>query len=356
MRVDYPGLLKERLPSGNVRYRVRVEGDPKRRVRLHVKPGDKHFDECYHAARAGIEITPEQEISTTTYGSMKWLTEKYVEELERQVEVGLLSPRTLTKKKGFAKTLEANSERWEYKDTSMRPVDIIKIRDAIASTPAAADGFVTFMKGLFDWALQERLCKINPAMGIGKIDRGKGGSKPWSVEDLKTFREFHQSGSTAHLCLTLLLFTGCRIGDAAVLGKDNETTWAGMKSLKWQPAKRGSAVVTVPILPPLEAALSQLDPFRKTYLLNDYSRSFASGDSLSARFKKWCQQAGLPERSAHGVRKALATLLAEYGCSSRQIMAVLGHTQAQTAEYYTKEVDRAKLTRDAMAALAGMEW
>lgn len=34
MKVSYPGLIKEDLPSGNVRYRVRVIGNPKQRIRI----------------------------------------------------------------------------------------------------------------------------------------------------------------------------------------------------------------------------------------------------------------------------------------------------------------------------------
>ena len=37
------------------------------------------------------------------------------------------------------------------------------------------------------------------------------------------------------------------------------------------------------------------------------------------------QQAGLPQCSAHGLRKLAATRLANAGCSSEQIKAITGH-------------------------------
>ena len=54
MKIDLPGLLREKLPSGNVRYRVRVERRKAKRVRLYVEPGQPDFMEHYHAARRGI--------------------------------------------------------------------------------------------------------------------------------------------------------------------------------------------------------------------------------------------------------------------------------------------------------------
>ncbi len=61
LKLDFPGLLREKLPSGNCRYRVRVEGNPRKRIPLHIDPAHKDFPEHYHAARRGIEIKPDIE-------------------------------------------------------------------------------------------------------------------------------------------------------------------------------------------------------------------------------------------------------------------------------------------------------
>ena len=59
MKIDLPGLLKEMLPSGNYRYRVRVEGNKARRIRLHVGPDHEDFLIHYQAARRGVEMFPD---------------------------------------------------------------------------------------------------------------------------------------------------------------------------------------------------------------------------------------------------------------------------------------------------------
>jgi integrase len=54
--------------------------------------------------------------------------------------------------------------------------------------------------------------------------------------------------------------------------------------------------------------------------------------------------AGLPfDCRSHGLRKATGRLLAEAGCSAREIMAVLGHASLTEAERYTRGADQERL-------------
>jgi integrase len=42
-------------------------------------------------------------------------------------------------------------------------------------------------------------------------------------------------------------------------------------------------------------------------------------------FRELCDEAGCPDISAHGLRKACARRLAELGCSAHEIAAITGH-------------------------------
>jgi integrase len=197
----------------------------------------------------------------------------------------------------------------------------------------------------------------NPAAGIGTINRNpKGGAVAWKPADLRQFREVHPPGTTAHLWLTLQAFTACRIGDALWLGRENEVMINGQTWLKWQPRKKGSSPVAIPMLPPLFKATRASVVVGPTYLLSETGRPFTSVEALRVRVQRWCAAAGLVDRSSHGIRKAMAELMAESGCSQHQIMAVLAHTQAKTSEVYTKGVERQVLAADGMKALAGLDW
>ncbi len=69
------------------------------------------------------------------------------------------------------------------------------------------------------------------------------------------------------------------------------------------------------------------------------------------RFREWCNEAGLPHCSAHGLRKAAAARLAERGATAHEIMAITGHKTLEEVERYTRAAQQAKLADAAMAKL-----
>jgi len=92
------------------------------------------------------------------------------------------------------------------------------------------------------------------------------------------------------------------------------------------------------------------------YLLTRAGQPFRSAEGLRNRLAKWCTQAGIEGRSAHGIRKAGGQLMALMGATQHEIMAVHGHTQASTSEVYTRGVDRQRLAASAMSKLGGLDW
>jgi integrase len=354
VKIEFPGLLIERLPSGQVRYRVRVEGNKRKRIRIKAVPGDPDFTEQYFAARAGIEpgntVAPE---ARAIPRSINWLRFKYLAAMEDLVKNELMSPDTLKQRRSFLVRL-AN----EYGDYSidMPPEKLIEYRDSMASTPGAADNMVKTIRAMYVWAIERGICDLNPAATVGKINPGKGGAKPWTIEDLKKFKQAHPPGTTAHLALTLFMFTACRISDAVRLGRRNEIEIDGVRAIRWQPKKKGSAEVIIPMMPPLYRASRAANVLGETYLLTDYGKPFKSPEGLRNRMSKWCDQAGLKGLSSHGIRKATGHLLAHEGCTQYQIMTIHGHTQAKTSEVYTQGVERWRLAADAMRKLEGMDW
>ena len=61
VKLRYPGLLREPLPSGAVRWRVRPEGETSRRIRIHCGPDHEDFQRQYLAARRGETPHPGRE-------------------------------------------------------------------------------------------------------------------------------------------------------------------------------------------------------------------------------------------------------------------------------------------------------
>lgn len=358
MNIDLPGLIREDLPSGNTRWRVRVAGNKRKRITLAIPPDHPDFLTHYHAARRGLRSEAPKQTDAVRY-SLAWLMDEFERWMETEVAADRLDTKTLKQRRAFYARLR---EPYGRKHMAMPVEAVVTIRNSMAETPGAADNMVKALRAMFAWAMQpeRRLLDSNPTTGIAKINRGTGAT-PWSVNDMKRFRERHPAGTMAHLALSLFMFTACRIEDVVRFGRGNEVTIDGVRSLHWQPAKKGSRPVTVPILPPLERALRAQKVIGPTYLLRHDGKPFASAGSFDNWFRKRIIEAGLcangkATRSSHGIRKAAGEILALEGATQYHIMAVHGHASARTSEVYTAGVNRQQLARDAMLRLGRMEW
>lgn len=345
MKVDFPGLLIEKLPSGHMRYRVRPRGNPKKRIRIFCAPGDDDFQRQYLAARAGEQPAPLKVASEYAVPrSIGWLVNIYFEHFEKRVKAGTLSAKTLKKKRNLLNRILTDPDR-----VMLIPQEkLIEMKDDMAATPAQADAFIEAVAVMYDWAMKRKFVRSNPARGIEKVYEKGEGATPWKAGDVKQFFAKHKIGTKPHVAMSILLWTGCRIEDTTILGRANECVIDGIDALRWQPSKKGSSEVVIPLLPPLKEATRAPKVQGATYLLGRGGKPYASGDSASAMFKNWCVDAGLPHLSAHGVRKGLGELLAELGCSQYEIMAIHGHSEAKTSEVYTRRVERWKLALKAM--------
>lgn len=345
MRVKFPGLLVEPLPSGGTRYRVRVQGHKALRITLPCGPDHPDFQRVYLAARAGITPEPLQPASALAIPrSIGWLVHAYLEHLQSRVDAGLSSAKTLKKKRNLLARLIADPDK-----VMMIPqAKLIEMQDEMIRTPAQADAFIEAVGVMYDWAIKRKHLTHNPARGIDRVYAKGDGAEPWSAADIRTYFAAHKPGTKAHVALSILMWTGCRVEDLTLLGRRHECVIEGVEALRWTPLKKHSTEVMIPLLEPLKAATRAPTVQGATYLLGRGGQPYSSGDSMSAMVIRWCQQAGLINRSAHGVRKGLSEILAESGCSQYELMAILGHSEAKTSETYTRRVERWRLANQAL--------
>ena len=92
---------------------------------------------------------------------------------------------------------------------------------------------------------------------------------------------------------------------------------------------------------------------RMTFLTTGAGRPYSPA-YFGNVFRKWCDQAGLPpECRAHGIRKAVATRIADAGHGAHAIAAVTGHRRLQDVAHYTRAADQMRLASGTRSALAG---
>ena len=68
-------------------------------------------------------------------------------------------------------------------------------------------------------------------------------------------------------------------------------------------------------------------------------------------FRDRCNEAGLPQCSAHGLRKAAATVAAENGATAHELMSIFGWLSLEEAQRYTRSADRKHLAQRGMGYL-----
>ncbi|WP_305970252.1 MULTISPECIES: tyrosine recombinase XerC [unclassified Mameliella] len=365
MRLKYPGLIPRRIKGKPTKWRVRVEGDVNRKITLPVGPEHPDFHHHYRAARRGEKLTSPEDISPGQ-GTMGWLMKHYLDHLARQVDAGQASALTLKERRNLAayvlgqRSEQRRSAGREYRSlpVTIPATELEAFKDRMSATPGKARNVWKLLTAVYDHGMTRGLCTVNPARAVAKpVYKSRGGATPWSVRDLEKYREAHPPGSAAHLALTLFMFTACRIGDAHWIGRDQEERHGGALWLAWQPSKKGSRFVRIPVLPPLERAIRAQTVVGPTYLMTQHGKPFASPEALRNRMKKWVIEAGLPaDRSSHGIRKAAGHLLALHGATQYEIMAVHGHANAATSQVYTETVERMRLGEMAVSKLAGMDW
>ncbi|MCC5967754.1 MAG: tyrosine-type recombinase/integrase [Natronohydrobacter sp.] len=86
------------------------------------------------------------------------------------------------------------------------------------------------------------------------------------------------------------------------------------------------------------------------FLMTEYGKPF-SVNGFGNWMRKRCDEAGLPNCTSHGLRKACARRLAEVGCSNQEIKAITGHETEAEVTRYTKAADQKIMAKNAMVRL-----
>jgi integrase len=312
------------------------------RIRIRSAFGTAEFDAEYQAAVAGLPARQTPKDDRTSLGTLAWLVERY-RETTAWTDLSLASRRQ--RENIFEQVLEAAGRQPFAKITT---ASIMAGRDRRAkTTPAQARKFLDTMRGLFRWAVKAKLLKVDPTAGVANPSApNSDGFTPWSLEDIATYEARWPIGTRQRVWLDVLVYTGLRRGDAVRFGRQHIRN--GVGTIK---TEKTDTVVTLPILPVLMKTLDAGPSGDLTFIAGEGGRPLTK-ESFGNLFRKACREAGLQNRSAHGLRKAAATRAAENGATVAQLNAIFGWKGAKMASFYTEAADRRRLSLDAMHLLA----
>ena len=223
------------------------------------------------------------------------------------------------------------------------------LRDRKAGLPEAGNERVKLIRAMFAWAVEEEHVGSNPARDVPLTKTGSTGFHTWDVGEVEKFEQRHPVGTKARLALALLMWTGARRSDVVLIGKQHvRDGW--LKFTQQKNRNRTPVTIEIPILAELQRIIDASPTGDLTFLVSERRRPFAVS-AFGNWFRTRCDEAGLPQCSAHGLRKAGATIAAENGATQHQLMAIFGWATSKEAERYTKTAQRKKMAGDAMSLL-----
>lgn len=225
---------------------------------------------------------------------------------------------------------------------------VMAILSEKADTPAAANNLRKRMIQLLDHAIDLDWITANPARLVKPYRVLSDGFHAWDEGEIAQFFAVHGPGAAAHRAVTLMLYTGAARVDAVRLGPWNMKL-GRLEYRRQKTIRSNGSLVSLPVHPDLAEVLAGL-PDDRPFLATAHGRARTPA-GLGNAMRKWCDAAGLPNCTAHGLRKACARRLAEAGASSHEIMAVTGHKTLAEVERYTAAALREGMADAAMDRL-----
>jgi integrase len=214
-------------------------------------------------------------------------------------------------------------------------------------TPHAANNLLKTLHTLFEHAIAINMITVNPASDVKKFRTQGDGFHTWTEAEVAQFEAHHPIASKARLALALLL-TGQRRSDVVRMG------WQHIvgDAIAVKQEKTGTPLlIPLDIDPSLPESLASVPKTNMTFLVTKFGAPFTPG-GFSNWFGAKCDEAGLQRQcTAHGLRKLVATRLADMACSEEEIKAITGHKSASEVARYTKARDQKRLAESAVGRL-----
>ena len=309
------------------------------RVRLPGRPGSPEFMTAYNAAAAAIpqaEREPSWQPQTLAHlAALYYSTARFKAKSERT--------RYVERKKFDAFMLDFGAIKARSLTTAM----LDQLFADMAATPAAAMDLRKRLRNLTRLMIKLGWRTDDP---IDATDTFRGGEwHTWTKDEIAQYQAYWPVGTRQRAAFDLALYTGQRRSDL------HRMTWQDIAGTAIRVTQYKTGVkLLIPLHPDLQSSLRALPREHVAIIVTEFNRPFSV-----AGFGNWMadniRRAGLPSRCVlHGIRKASAAILAEVGCTEKEIAAITGHQSLKEVQRYTKGADQAIMAANAIEKLDRM--
>ena len=350
-RRDRPPLpaycIEDQDRHGNWRTYFRRKGQPK--IRLFGMVGSDQFAEQYNRAlNGGAAEAPAAAPAPTgaKHGTWRWLCQAYM----ASAEFKKLRGTTPDTRRRILESTWREPIRPEATDLfgdmpigKMTPQAVRVLRDRKADSKTAANDRRKVMGYVFAWGMEAhpKIVLSNPVRDVMRLKHKVTNVPPWTEDHFKRFMNKYPAGSKPRRAMALHLYTGARGCDVRLFGQQH------IKNGRFNfTQQKTGGDVDVPVLEELARELA-LAPNDLAFILTEYGKTF-SQKGYGNWFNQKCRDAGLDDRTAHGIRGGAATIAANNGASVHQLMSMFGWLSESMAIRYTKSANRKRLADSGM--------
>lgn len=313
---------------GKTRYRYRKKGFKTHHFK--AAPGTEEFREELHHAR---------EAKLSAGGSLPYTYDALIESFYRTAKWQEMKP---SSQKTYGSIIERFRAKNGSKDVRrVQTPTIDALLSGMADRPAAANNLRKVLKRLHRHAIRLSWRTDNPVDATDPYKKGKGWHC-WTEAEIAQYEARWALGTRERLAFALLLYTALRRSDMVTIGRQHRQ--GGELILRHE---KNDSETIIPIAEPLAQALDAMPESQMTYLQTEFGRPFTS-NGFGNWFRRRCDVAGLPNCSAHGLRKAMSRRLAESGATSLEGRAITGHKTDKEFAHYAEQANKRKLAQAGM--------
>jgi len=216
--------------------------------------------------------------------------------------------------------------------------------------PFAAETARKQLRALFRFAVKLQWRSDNPMDHVSFRPKKTEGFHSWTEEEIAQYRARWPLGSKQRLAMELGLWTGKRRNDAVRMGQQH----IDGDELRGRDSKTDKPW-TLPIAPQLRQAIDAMPKSEHLcFVPSDRGRPYSVA-SFGNMFRRWCNEAGLPHCSFHGLRKAISRRAAEEGIGNAGIKSITLHSRDEEVSLYVAAADQKRLSRDAIKRISDAE-
>ena len=331
---------------GRTRYRFRRKGWAS--AYLQGEPGTPEFHRSYAEImeRGPLEKKSAQTTLPIRPRTLDDLVRRYKHSTKWQAKAARtqLNPARILQR--FTDRIDSEGRRYGHRPVARISVAWLdRVFGSMADRPGAANNLRKILAVLMDQAIKAGWRTDNPVRLTDRFKDGDG-FHDWTDAEIEQYRETHALGTMARLVLELALNTAARRSNINRIERDHIVDGRILVE-----HVKDNNPAAVRMLATTRAAIDALPAQPIRFLVTTaYGKPFTV-NGLGNRMRDWCDAAGLPQCSLHGLRKASSRRLAEAGATDAEGMAVTGHKKPATFAYYRKAANRTRLADRAMSNL-----